>query len=119
MFGNVKAERTAIEMTYTDTCDVIRTVEKEVNYINKRVTEKVYENISCGLIMGSSPTIQTNTFALFNYSAKVIMPPEPIILAGDKFVVHRFGQILEYNSAGDPVVYATHQEVTLTKEDAV
>ena len=118
-FGNVKAERAAIEATYTDTCDVIRTFEKEVNYINKQVVEKVYENIPCGLVMGKSPTNQTDTFALFNYSVKVIMPPEPIISAGDKFVVRRFGQVFEYNSAGDPAKYETHQEVMLTKEDAV
>lgn len=118
-FGNVKAERAAIEATYTDTCDVIRTFEKEVNYINKRVTEKVYENIPCGLVMGKSPTNQTDTFAVFNYSVKVIMPPEPVILAGDKFVVRRFGQVLEYNSAGDSAKYETHQEVMLVKEDAV
>lgn len=119
MFGDVKAERAAIETTYTDTCDVIRTIEKEVNYINKSVTEKVYEDIACGLVMGSSPTNQTDTFALFNYSVKVFLPPEPIILAGDKFIVHRFGQTFEYKSAGDSVKYETHQEVTLVKVDAV
>lgn len=119
MVDNINVERKALETTYTDTCDVIRTVEKEANYINKRVTETVYKAVSCALVMGKSPTEQTDTMAVFNYTVKVIMPPEPLILAGDKFIVYRYGREYSYNSAGDSAVYATHQEVMLMKEDAV
>ncbi len=61
MFGNVKAERAAVEMTYTDTCDIIRNVEKEVDFINRHINEAVYKNIPCALVMGKSPTEATDT----------------------------------------------------------
>ena len=119
MFGNVKAERAAVEMTYTDTCDIIRNVEKEVDFINRHINEAVYKNIPCALVMGKSPTESTDTAAFFNYTATVFMPPEIEVLAGDKIVVTRYGRTVEYTNAGRAAVYATHQEVAVVESAAV
>lgn len=119
MFGNVKAERVAIEMTYTDTCDIIRNVEKEIDYVNRHIDEAVYKNIPCALVMGKSPTESTDTAAFFNYTAVVFMPPEIEVIAGDRIVVRRYGRMTEYTNAGRPAVYATHQEVAVVESVAV
>ena len=119
MFGNVKAERSAIEATYTDTCDIVRNVEKEIDYVNRHVDERVYKNIPCALVMGKSPTESTDTAAFFNYTAKVFMPPEIEVLAGDKIIVTRYERTVEYTNAGRAAVYATHQEVAVVEGDAV
>lgn len=119
MFGNVKAERAAIEMTYTDTCDIIRNVEKEIDYVNRHIDEAVYKNIPCALVMGKSPAESTDTAAFFNYTAVVFMPPEIEIIAGDRIVVRRYGRMTEYTNAGRPAVYATHQEVAVVENAAV
>lgn len=119
MFGNVKAERVAIEMTYTDTCDIIRNVEKEIDYVNRHIDEAVYKNIPCALVMGKSPTESTDTAAFFNYTAVVFMSPEIEVIADDKIVVRRYGRMTEYTNAGRPAVYATHQEVAVVESVAV
>lgn len=119
MFGNIKAERAAIEMTYTDTCDIIRNVEKEIDYVNRHIDEAVYKNIPCALVMGKSPTESTDTAAFFNYTAVVFMPPEIEVSAGDRIVVTRYGRKIEYTNAGRSAVYATHQEVAVVESTAV
>jgi len=119
MFGNVKAERAAVEATYTDTCDIVRNVEKEVDCVNRHIEEIVYKNISCALVMGKSPVESTDTAAFFNYTAKVFMPPEIEVLAGDKIIVTRYGRKIEYFNAGRAAVYATHQEVAVAENSPV
>lgn len=119
MFGNVKAERDAIEATYTDICDVVRNVEREVDFVNEHREETVYKNVPCALVMGKSPTESTDTAAFFNYTAKVFMPPEIEILAGDKIIVTRYGRKAEYTNAGRAAVYAAHQEVAVAEDGAV
>ena len=84
MFGSVKAERAAVEATYTDKCDIIRNVEKEINFINRHVDETVYKDVSCALVMGKSPVESTDTAAFFNYTVKIFMPPEIEVMAGGK-----------------------------------
>lgn len=119
MFGNVKAERAAVEATYTDICDIVRNVEKEVNYINKHIDEVVYKNIPCAMVMGKSPTESTDTAAFFNYTAIVFMPPEIEVFAGDKIIVTRYGRTVEYTNAGRAALYATHQEVAVAEQTSV
>jgi len=119
MFGNVKAERAAIEATYTDTCDIVGNIEKEVDFINRHIDEAFYKNIPCALVMGKSPTESTDTAAFFNYTAKVFMPPEIEVSEGDKIIVTRYGRTVEYTNAGRAAVYATHQEIAVAESGAV
>ena len=119
MFGNVKAERAAVEITYTDTCDIVRDVEKEIDCITKHVDEAVYKSVPCALVMGKNPVESTDTAAFFNYMAKVFMPPEIEVIAGDKIIVTRYGRKIEYTNAGQPAVYATHQEVAVIDNSPV
>lgn len=119
VFGNVKAERAAVEATYTDTCDIVRNVEKEINFINRHVDETVYKDVPCALVMGKSPTESTDTAAFFNYAVKIFMPPEIEVMAGDKIIVARYGRTVEYTNAGRSAVYATHQEVAAVENTAV
>ncbi len=119
MFGNVKAERTAIEATYTDICDIVREMEKEVDFINRRIDETVYSKIPCALVMGNSPTESTDTAAFLNYTAKVFMPPEIEVLPGDKIILTRYKRTVEYTNAGRTAIYATHQEVAVVESSPV
>ena len=119
MFGNVKDERAAVEMTYTDNCDIVRDTEKEIDCITIHVDEAVYKDVSCALVMGKSPVESTDTAAFFNYAAKVFMPPEIEIMAGDKIIVTRYGRTIEYTNAGRAAVYATHQEIAVIDNSPV
>ncbi len=119
MFGNVKAERAAIEMTYTDTCDIVRDTEKEIDYITRHVNEAVYKDVPCALVMGKSPVESTDTAAFFNYTAKIFMSPEIEVMAGDKIIVTRYGRTIEYTNAGQAAVYAAHQEVAVIDNSPV
>ena len=119
MFGNIKAERAAVEATYTDICDVIRNIEREVDFVNEHEEKTVHKNVPCALVMGKNPIESTDTAAFFNYTAKVFMPPEIEISAGDKISVTRYGRRVEYINAGRAAVYATHQEVAVAEDGAV
>lgn len=119
LFGNPKAERKAIESTYTDVCDIVRNVEKEIDFINRHIDEVIYKNIPCALSMNKNTINSTDTAAFFNYSAVIFISPEIDIRPSDKIIVTRYGRTIEYTNAGRPVVYATHQEVSVIESGAV
>lgn len=117
-FGNVKAERKAIEMTYDDTCEVIRSIEKEIGYITKQEEQTVYTAVPCALSTGNSSTRQTETVNNIEYDVKIFLAPEIEIKAGDKIVVDRLGKRkIKYKNVGEPAIYETHQELMAKRED--
>lgn len=116
-FGIVELERRAIEMTYEDTCEVIRTVEKEEGYITKKEEQTVYTAVPCALSAGNSPTRQTETVNNIEYDVKIFLAPELEIKSGDKIIVDRLGKRrMEYKNVGEPASYETHQEVMAKRE---
>ena len=117
-FGNVRAERKAIEMTYEDKCDIIRNVEKKAGFITRAEEQTVYSAVPCALSTGNSTTRQTETVNNIEYEAKVFMAPEVEVKAGDKILINRLGvKELRLESIGEPAVYKTHQEVMAKRSD--
>lgn len=119
-FGNAKAERKAIEMTYEDTCEVIRAVETEVGNITKPVEQIVYKDIPCALSTGNSTTYQTETVNKIDYDVKIFFAPEIEIKAGDKIRLCRLGkEVYKYKNVGETSIYETHQEIMAKRSDWV
>ena len=117
-FGIPDAERKAIEMTYEDSCEIIRCVEIEDEYITKTEWRIVYKDVKCALSTGNAPTNQTETVNNILYDGKIFLPPEPEVKPGDRINVNRLGEKeILFESAGEPAVYETHQEVMVKRRD--
>lgn len=120
-FGNPLAERTAIEMTYEDTCTIVRMIPLTVNNISKSQETTVVSNAICALSQRSlKPTNQTDAQNEIDYDIKLFIAPDTIVEAGDMITVKRFGRdnpassiMLTFESASRPMIYPTHQEVML------
>lgn len=118
VFGNIKAERKAIEMTYEDTCDIVRAVEKENKNITQTEEQTVYTAVPCALSTGNNPTSQTETVNNIQYDAKIFTAPEIEVKAGDKIFLNRLGvKKLLFESVGEPAIYKTHQEIMAKRSD--
>ncbi|WP_038289801.1 hypothetical protein [Acetivibrio straminisolvens] len=126
MFGNPAAERAAIEMTYEDTCTIYRMAEVTgSNKITKMERVPVAENVICSLSsMQIRPSEQTAAQNDVEYTVKLFLGPEINVLPGDQIDVKRFGRVnpasgtvLKYESTGQPMVYATHQEIMVKGRD--
>lgn len=119
-FGNMSAERQAVEMTYEDTAVVYRTISvRGQNAITASDLSVIYSEIVCALsYSGSENSRQSDAQNNIDYDAALFAGPEYIILPGDKIIVKRFGKdipcsniILNFEVIGRPVIYPTHQEI--------
>ena len=126
MFGNPAAERAALEMTYEDTCTIYRMEEVTgSNKITKAERVPVAENVICSLSsMQIRPSEQTAAQNDIEYTVKLFLGPEINIRPGDQIDVKRFGRVnpasetvLKYESTGQPMIYATHQEIMVKGRD--
>jgi len=116
--NNDKRARAAIESTYTDTCDIYKSKEKDGN-IQKEVRYKAYTGLKCALSQRSSrATAQTETTNNIRYDAKLFIAPEHSIPAGCEIWVYaQQGRKLVFTTSGESFVYATHQEILLLRKD--
>ncbi len=112
------AERMAIEATYEDTCMIYRTETRTVDNIADPVKIFVAGGVICALSQKSlTSSNQTDAQNEVSYEIKLFLPPGITILPGDEIAVKRFGRSNPvaseqlYSSAGQPMLYATHQEV--------
>ena len=113
-FGQPDVERKMIESTYEDICKISRYQDETVDFITKSVPVVVAENVICALSQsGLNPTTQTDSANNINYNIKLFLAPEIKINPGDQIEVLRFGKEYLFESSGEPMVYATHQEVIL------
>lgn len=116
-FGNAKAERRALELTYEDTASIIRMTDTSVGAIDKMAPTAVYEGVRCGLSRTSDRSKQTAAQQDIEYDAVLFLAPELSVEAGDTAEVTRFGSVLNFEVVGIPTRYATHQEVFLKARD--
>ncbi|MCR8844062.1 hypothetical protein NQ117_10230 [Paenibacillus sp. SC116] len=120
MFGNAEAERTALELTYEDSCSVSRSVAAEdADGIVRTTWTNIYDNIACAFSAGSDRSSQTTVEHRIEYEATLYVAPTVSIQAGDRVTVQRFGQVKlssSYEVVGVPKRYATHNEVRLKAE---
>lgn len=125
-FGNLSAERAAIERTYEDTATVSRTAPQTgTNNITKSVPSVVYSAIICALSQsGSDKSQQTEAQNRIDYDAIIFAGPDLMIRPGDRVSLIRFGRdnpnspiVYDFEVVGRPSVYATHQEIKVKDGD--
>lgn len=126
MFGNIEAERKAIEMTYEDLADIRRASKKKgEDGISRSEFETIYSGVRCALsYLGSDGSRQTNAQGTIDYTTRVFAGPDIIVEPGDKIILSRFGYLsLEsdrkqtFDVVGRPNIYATHQEIKVKDSD--
>lgn len=126
MFGNVTAERAAIETMYEDIADISRAKpQTDENGITKTVNTVIYSGISCALsYTGSDNSGQNAAQNEIEYDAVIYASPDLDVQAGDVVKLTRFGRdnpnssrVLTFDVVGRPNVYATHQEIHVREGD--
>ncbi|MFB0840964.1 ABC transporter ATP-binding protein [Paenibacillus oleatilyticus] len=117
-FGNVAAERRAIEMTYDGLC-TISEFQNVTDPKTGRTTQKpvvVLRDQPCALSQTSlSSARRTPTANEIDYDAKLFLSPDIAIKAGSRIRVTQHGMDLEFDQTGDPFRYPTHQEIKLKR----
>lgn len=112
-FGNVAAERRAIEATYEDTADFFRsTAVTDANNISRDVQKALHEGVHCALSKGANTSAEQKAQTV-DHTNILFVAPEFLILPGDTVKVTRFGRMRNFIVLGFPDVYATHQEIRL------
>lgn len=116
MFGNVSAERKAIETLYDAECTVFRAVSETDNFISAEKSAVIAENIPCGLSNVRDSSFQEDCGRIIA-EKELFTAPEADIKPGDTVTVTAYGRTTEYKATGEPMVYATHQQVRLLRRD--
>ena len=104
----------AVEFMYDKTVTIKRSVEytKPSGADGKR-WEDVYVNIPCRLSSVKLDNTNQADANLIHYDTKLFLSSGSLILAGDRLSV---GGVM-YESAKEPFVYVSHQEVLLIRKD--
>ena len=115
---NAKNHKKAIEMTYTDTCNIkeYKSIKDEKSKLIKEKPVIVYENIPCRLSYSSSSLVEVNNgVSEKKQEIKLFMAPEIKIKANSILIVYqnKKGIGLEYKRSSEPKVYDTHQEIAV------
>lgn len=138
MFGNILAERKAVELLYEDICWIFRPFpQKGENGITWTVWKETNTRIICGLSEGNDRSSFSNAHLYIQYrngarpdshlridfDRVLFLPPDVEIRQGDRVRAARFGRrnpsapVVEFEAVGAPLSYATHTEVLLKKVD--
>ncbi|WP_438491025.1 ABC transporter ATP-binding protein [Paenibacillus sp. IHBB 3054] len=115
-FGNIPAERAAIESTYEGLCTVseMKDVKDPVTGKTRQQPVPVLVDEPCALSQTSLPAAtQTVTVNQVNYDAKLFISPDVFIKPGSRIKVLQNGMAFEGEQAGKAFRYATHQEIKL------
>lgn len=117
-FGNVALERAVIEATYEGRCTV--TEFQQVKDPNTKVTKQkevvVLHDQLCALSQVTLSAAQSNDTAnRIDYDAKLFLSPDVTVKAGSRIRILQDGMDYEFESAGDPFRYPTHQEIKLKR----
>ena len=116
------ALRSAIEATYQGTMTVYRRFPKIENGRTVFREEALYTALPCALSRGASTrrqgdALRGNAVAAVQYDAKVFLAPEPLIPPGSRVVVLQDGMSRDFIASGEAMVYPTHQEIVLSREE--
>ncbi|MEK4854794.1 hypothetical protein NST04_33500 [Paenibacillus sp. FSL H7-0756] len=115
-FGNIPAERAAIESTYEGLCAVfeMQNVKDSVTGKTRQQPVPVLIDEPCALSQSSLPAAtQTVTADQINYDAKLFISPDVVVKPGSRITVLQNGMEFKGEQAGKPFRYATHQEIKL------
>ncbi|OMD04734.1 ABC transporter ATP-binding protein [Paenibacillus sp. FSL R5-0636] len=115
-FGNIPAERLAIESTYEGLCTVseMKDVKDPVSGKTRQEPVVVFADEPCGLSQSTLPSAtQTVTSDRVEYDAKLFISPDVTIKPGSRITVQQNGMEFKGEQAGKPFRYATHQEIKL------
>ncbi|MNO22868.1 hypothetical protein D3C76_126560 [compost metagenome] len=115
-FGNVPAERAALESTYEGLCTVteMKDVKDPVSGKTQQQPIIVLANKPCGLSQSTLPSAtQTVTSDKVEYDAKLFISPDVVIKPGSRITIVQDGMTFEGEQAGKPFKYPTHQEIKL------
>lgn len=116
VFGNVVAERTAIEMTYEGLCTVseFQSVKDPATKATVQQMKIVLENEPCALSQTSLRSVSTtDTDNMIDYGAKLFISPDVTIKAGCEIRFVQNGMDSKFQQVGKPFRYSTHQEILL------
>ncbi|MGO4498814.1 hypothetical protein AB4114_23305 [Paenibacillus sp. 2RAB27] len=117
-FGNVAAERAAIEMTYEGRCTVteLQSAKDPVTKATGQHRVIVLLDEPCAVsqttLRGVTSTETDNTI---NYDAKLFISPDVTIKAGSEINVIQDGMDIRFQQVGKPFRYPTHQEIMLNE----
>ena len=112
--------RVQIEKMYESTCSVwqFSRVYDKVTHSTKMKKIALFENIPCHISYGiSGAAKQTDTIAVIGQNITLYLPPEYAVPAGSEITIDTQGRITKYESSGEPAVYQSHQEISLTLDD--
>lgn len=121
MYSNVKAERRALESTYSDLCTISRMEDvTDENNITRQEPVEVYQDVICALSAKGDSSKQTEAQHHLEYDRLLFIQPEIVINPGDQVMVKRFGRldpnppyIQTFQVIGMPVPYVTHTQAKL------
>ena len=109
-----------IEKMYESTCSVwqFSRVYDKVTHSTKMKKVALFENVPCHVSYGiSGAAKQTDTIAAIGQNITLYLPPEYAVPAGCEIIIEGQGRTTKYESSGEPAVYQSHREISLTLED--
>ena len=112
--------RVQIEKMYESTCSVwqFSRVYDKATHSTKMRKIALFESIPCHVSYGiSGAAKQTDTIAVIGQSITLYLPPEYAVPAGCEITIEAQGRTTKYESSGEPAVYQSHQEISLTLDD--
>jgi len=113
-------EKDILAKTYFDTATVYRKQPTEdADNISKLTYQPVHSNVPCALSKKTlKATNQTETSNNIEYEAHLFLDPGVLIKPGDKIIItiaaNNESRIMY---AGEPLVYSSHQEVPLMRDE--
>lgn len=117
-FGNLAMERLALEATYDGLCTVteFQQVKDPATKVTKQKQVVVLQDQPCALSQVTLAAAQsTDTSNRIDYDTKLFISPDITIKAGSRIRVIQDSMDYEFESAGDPFRYPTHQEIKLKR----
>ncbi|WP_342480050.1 ABC transporter ATP-binding protein [Paenibacillus sp. FSL L8-0340] len=115
-FGNIPAERAAIESTYEGLATVfeMQNVKDPETGKTRQQPVMVLNEEPCALSQTSLPSsTQTVTVNQVNYDGKLFISPDVIIQPGSRITVTQNGMLFHGEQTGKAFRYPTHQEIKL------
>lgn len=106
-YGNVAAERAAIEMTYDSVCSMTRQTLVQDGNLSRRTETEIAAGVPCALSYTGGDSSSQQDGHLIDWDAVVFIAPEQDIRPGDHITVKG----ITFEVIGRPVAYATHQQV--------
>lgn len=106
-YGNVAAERAAIEMTYDSVCSITRQTLVQDGNLSRRTEKEIAAGVPCALSYTGGDSSSQQDGHLIDWDAVIFIAPEQNIRPGDHITVKG----IAFEVIGRPAAYATHQQV--------